>query len=58
MGFNYDVTPENWTIEYFEELNKYAESIGCDFLKVIIDRENKIVYKDDFHRFLGIGIKL
>lgn len=58
MGFNYDVKPENWTIEYFEELNKHAESIGCDFLKVIIDRENKIVYKDDFHRFLGIGIKL
>lgn len=58
MGFNYDMAPEDWTIEYFEDLNRHADSIGCGYLKVIIDRENKMVYKDELHKLLGIGIQL
>ena len=47
-----------WTIEYFEKLNKRAEELGCPWLKVIIDKEHKMVYKDLVHQILGIGIAL
>lgn len=55
-----DINLDNpeWTIDYFEKLNKVAEELGCNYLKVIIDRENKMVYKDQLHQIMGIGISV
>lgn len=42
--------------EYYEELNRRADEMGCGYLKVII--RDGYVYKDELHALLGIGIKL
>lgn len=54
--FDYDNV--EWTVDYFKQLNQRAEELGCSYLKVIIDEDNKMVYKDALHQALGIGIKL
>lgn len=45
-----------WTIEYFKNLNERLANVGMP--KLIIDEENKMVYKDEIHKLLGIGVKL
>jgi len=54
----FDLDHVEWTVEYFKKLNKRADELGCSGLKVIIDEENKIVYKDMIHQLLGIGVRL
>lgn len=45
-----------WTVEYFKKLNERLRAVGMP--EVIIDEENKMVYKDSIHKLLEIGIKL
>ena len=45
-----------WTIEYWKEINERLKAVGMP--QVIIDEENKMVYKDDVHMLLGLGVKL
>ena len=45
-----------WTIEYMEELNKRLKDANMP--QLIIDKTNMIVYKDELHKILGIGVKL
>lgn len=47
-----------WTVDYFKRLNEKADELGLPWLKVIIDDEKKMVYKDNIHMLLGIGIQL
>ena len=43
-----------WTESYIQQLNARLKNAGLP--QLIID--NGFVYKDELHRFLGIGIKL
>ena len=43
-----------WTEDWFKEFNERCKRVG--FPPVII--ENGYVYKDELHKFLGIGVKL
>ena len=45
-----------WTIEYWKGVNERLRKVGMP--QVIIDEENKMVYKDDVHMLLGLGVKL
>ena len=45
-----------WTVDYFKNLNKRLEAVGLP--TVIVDEENKMVYKDVVHKALGLGVHL
>ena len=45
-----------WTVEYMKSINRRLEAVGLPTL--VIDEENKMVYKDELHKTLGIGLKL
>ncbi len=47
---------DKWTMSDFKDLNKRLEKVGLP--KVIIDEESCMVYKDELHRILGIGVKV
>ena len=54
-----DVTeknPKDWTISDVKEINERLINVGLP--ELIIDEENGMVYKDDIHKLLGIGLKL
>ena len=51
---DYDI--DSWDLEYMKDLNRRLEEIGLPTF--VIDEENKMLYKDELHMILGIGIKL
>lgn len=54
-----DVTekdPRDWTISDVKEINERLINVGLP--ELIIDEEKGMVYKDNIHKLLGIGLKL
>lgn len=51
---DYDI--DNWDLDYMKDLNERLGKAGLP--KLVIDEENKMVYKDELHKLLGIGIKV
>jgi hypothetical protein len=45
-----------WTVEYTKGLNSRLEAVGLPTL--VIDEVNHMVYKDELHKLLGIGVRL
>ena len=43
-----------WTKTYMESLNERLKAVGMPTFVI----DNGYVYKDELHKFLGIGIKL
>ena len=48
--------PKDWTVNDVKDFNERLSKVGMP--QFILDEENKMVYKDDLHKILGIGIKL
>lgn len=53
-----DLDHPEWTLDYFLELNKELKKIGLPKLIIDVYEEEAIVYKDELHKSLGIGILL
>ena len=54
-----DVTekdPKDWTVLDVKELNERLKNVGLP--RLILDEEHMMVYKDDIHQILGIGLPL
>lgn len=45
-----------WTVDYFKKFNERASKLGLP--TVIIDEKKMMVYKDEIHKILNIGVKL
>lgn len=45
-----------WTVEYMKSINRRLEAVELPTL--VIDEDSKMVYKDQLHQLLGIGIHL
>ena len=48
--------PRDWTISDVKEINERLINVGLP--ELIIDEEKGMVYKDNIHKLLGIGLKL
>ncbi len=53
-----DLDHPEWTLEYFKALNERLEAVGMPKLIIVENEDNAIVYKDELHQFLGIGVLL
>ena len=45
-----------WTLENMRNINKRLAAVGMPTF--IIDEDEMMVYKDELHKLLGIGVKL
>lgn len=53
-----DLDHPEWTLDYFLALNEKLEEVGLPKLIIDVYENEAIVYKDELHKYLGIGILL